>query len=115
MNHTMHLYPEPFSAIKSGQKTIELRLYDEKRRQLQPGDTLLFTDTASGETLRTRVLNLHRFESFAALYRALPLLKCGYTPDTVATADPRDMDAYYPPESQAIYGVVGIEIALDQA
>ena len=28
----MNLAPSPFEMIKSGEKTIELRLYDEKRR-----------------------------------------------------------------------------------
>ncbi len=28
--HFMHLQPAPFGLIRSGRKTIELRLYDEK-------------------------------------------------------------------------------------
>ena len=45
MTHQMQLQPEPFSMIKSGVKTIELRLYDEKRRKIRIGDEILFTNT----------------------------------------------------------------------
>ncbi|MBQ0010138.1 MAG: ASCH domain-containing protein, partial [Ruminococcus sp.] len=56
----MKLQPEPFAMIRSGKKTIELRLYDEKRQQIEVGDTIEFTDIASGETLVATVKKLHR-------------------------------------------------------
>lgn len=40
MIHYMKLYNEPFQMIKKGEKTIELRLNDEKRRKLKKGDTI---------------------------------------------------------------------------
>lgn len=89
-----------------------MRLWDEKRQKLKIGDTILFTNTANGEILRTTVLHLHRFSSFKDLYRTLPLLKCGYTEDTVQTADASDMEHYYSCEEQEKYGVVGIELSL---
>lgn len=100
--------------IKSGSKTIELRLYDEKRREIQVGDTILFTNTENGEHLSVRVLALSVFDSFEELYRNLPLLKCGYTEEDIASASPDDMDAYYSKEKQKEYGVVGITIVLEE-
>ena len=41
-----------------------------------------------------------------------PLDKCGYLPHELATASAKDMEAYYSPEKQRCYGVVGIELAL---
>ncbi len=108
----MNLDPEPYEKIKSGQKTIELRLYDEKRRKIRLGDEIVFSDTDTGETLRTRVLKLHCFRSFAELYRALPLLQCGYTEEDIARAQPSDMEQYYSIDDQREYGVVGIEFFL---
>ena len=35
--HRMHLDPDAFAAVDTGKKTIELRLYDEKRRRVQAG------------------------------------------------------------------------------
>lgn len=111
--HSMKLNPAPFAMIKQRQKTIELRLFDEKRQQIQIGDKIQFTNTETGETLFATVINLHRFDSFAQLYQALPLLKCGYTAEDIDTADPADMETYYSKEEQAKYGVVGIEICIE--
>ena len=108
----MKLNPAPFDMIRLGLKTVELRLYDEKRRQIKAGDLIEFTSTATGETLLCDVLSLHLFKSFAQLYRALPLTRCGYTEDDVGSASPDDMNAYYSPEEQEKYGVVGIEIKI---
>ncbi|MBQ7321990.1 MAG: ASCH domain-containing protein [Clostridia bacterium] len=108
--HEMKLHPSPFEKIKNGTKTIELRLYDEKRQQLREGDGIAFTNTASGERICATVKKLHRFDSFAALYRTLPLLQCGYTAENIASADPSDMSRYYSAEEQHKYGVVGIEL-----
>ncbi len=108
--HEMKLQPSPFKKIKSGDKTIELRLYDEKRREIKEGDTVIFTNTANGERLRATVKKLHRFETFGELYQALPLLQCGYTEKDIDAAHPSDMEKYYSAEEQKKYGVVGIEL-----
>ena len=108
--HEMKLRPEPFTKIKSGTKTIELRLYDEKRQKIRVGDLIIFTSTETGEQIRATVKKLHRFDSFEVLYKSLPLLKCGYTADDVDRAQPSDMESYYSAEEQQKYGVVGIEL-----
>jgi len=113
MIHYMNLRPRPFSMIAGGQKTIELRLYDEKRKSITPGNIIVFTNTdAPEQTLSVKVQRLHIFPSFMELYQSLPLEQCGYLPEELADADPRDMEAYYTPDQQAQYGVVGIEIQL---
>lgn len=109
--HKMKLAPGPFAMIKSGDKTIELRLFDEKRQKIKVGDSIVFTETVTGEKLSTKVEKLHRFASFAELYKSLPLLKCGYTEETIPYAKPSDMVEYYSAEKQNKYGVVGIEIS----
>lgn len=113
MIHTLNLHARPFDMIQKRQKTIELRLYDEKRQQIAVGDTLVFAHSDDpARTLTARVTALHRFPDFAALYAALPLDKCGYLPEELSTASPEDMNIYYSAEKQARYGVVGIEIVL---
>lgn len=92
-------------------KTIELRLNDEKRQQVQVGDFIEFSMIDnSREKLQTRVTALHRFDSFQELYASLPKEKLGYKYDE--TPDPDHMDAYYPHEKQEEYGVLGIELRL---
>ncbi len=110
MTHDMKLHPEPFAMIKSGKKKVELRLLDEKRRQIREGDFIRFTNIEGGEQLVRKVIGLHKYDSFEELYKSLPLTKCGYTAETLATADPRDMEQYYSSECQKHYGVVGIEL-----
>ena len=39
---SMKLQPKPFAAIKNGTKTIEMRLWDEKRKHITVGDTIEF-------------------------------------------------------------------------
>ena len=111
--HRMHLDPEAYAAIENGKKTIELRLYDEKRRRIQAGDILRFESTADElDVLYAQVTGMRFFASFDELYAALPLTACGYTAEEAKTASPRDMDRYYSPEEQKRWGVVGIELAL---
>ena len=108
MIHNMKLNDRPFEMIKSGAKTIELRLYDEKRRKINVGDTVCFKSRE--DTLTATVKALHIFRNFEELYAALPLDKCGYNVNEISTASPDDMLEYYSKEQIEKYGVVGIEM-----
>ena len=55
MVHTMNLQEEPFQMIKEKTKTIELRLYDEKRRTIKPGDMIAFNNNHTEEILKVKV------------------------------------------------------------
>ena len=111
--HVMNLTPAPMQEIRTGNKTIELRLNDEKRKQISVGDTIKFINTGDPIVpLRVKVVDLFLFSSFAELYDNLPLLNCGYNEDNINTASPEDMEMYYSREKQNKYGVVGIEISL---
>ena len=110
MKHMMRLHAEPFQLIKNGSKTIEMRLYDDKRRLLQVGDILEFQSRTTGEVLETKVLALHLYSSFEELYKHFDKISLGYLKDE--EADPNDMSQYYTLEEQEKYGVVGIEIQL---
>ncbi len=110
VRHSMSLRPGPFGKIASGEKVYELRLHDDKRRAIRVGDEILFTCTEDGRTVLTCVQGLFPFPDFTALYAALPLTQCGYTPLNVSRAHPRDMEAYYSPEEQAKYGVLAIRV-----
>ena len=112
MTHSMQLQPAPFEMIRNGTKTIELRLFDEKRKKIRTGDAISFTNTASKEILTVKVLDLYVFDSFETLYSQIPLLDCSYTKDDVDTASPDDMNAYYPEELQQKCGVVRNKAAL---
>lgn len=110
MKHTMKLRPNPFRMILCGEKTYELRLYDEKRQCIKIGDKIVFVNTKTDEPLVVSVKSIHIFKNFTKLYQALPLLKCGYTEENLTTANPADMEEYYSKEQQMQYGVVAFEI-----
>lgn len=101
MNHEMKLNPIPFAQIRAGEKTVELRLNDEKRRLVRVGDTITFTELGTGEKLTVAVTALHPFASFAELFAELGTDCCG---------GPVDMDVYYSPADQRKWGVLGIGI-----
>lgn len=113
MEHNMNLRHDPFRAIQSGRKTIEMRLYDEKRARIQNGDTIRFTDVDTGETIVCTVIELYRYPSFEVLYERHPKTELGYGADEAA--DPCDMLLYYPRDEIERYGVVGIRIAVNAA
>ena len=105
MKHKMKLCSQPFNMIRSGQKTYELRVYDEKRQRVQVNDEIEFSCLDGNETpFVVRVIALHLFKNFGELYATLPLLKCGYTKETIDTASPEAMNQYYSLEEQAQYG-----------
>ncbi len=112
--HHMKLNPEPYRKIRQGKKTIELRLYDEKRRKLEIGDIIEFVNIENEEfSVKARVLALHIFSSFKELYENLPLDKCGYTEGNIDAASYKDMEKFYSLKEQDKYGVIGIELEVE--
>ena len=108
--HELRLHDEPFNKIKSGSKTIEMRLYDEKRRKIIENDVIEFTNRSNNEKIEVKVIKLHLFNSFNDLYNKFDNISLGYNIND--KKDPKDMEKYYSKEEQDKYGVVGIEIKL---
>lgn len=110
MTHNMKLCLGAFGSISDGSKTIELRLNDEKRQQINVGDTIIFNCTKNNDIITSRVKALHKFTDFKDLYKVLPLDKCGYTANQVKSAKYTDMYDYYTEEQIKKYGALGIEL-----
>lgn len=108
MKHEMKLKHGQFILMKKGLKTIELRLNDEKRKQIKEGDTIEFTSTKTGEKLNTKVIKIHHYPSFEELYKHADKISIGYKKHE--RKDPKDMESIYPKEKQKEYGVLGIEL-----
>ena len=106
--HYMNLHDEPFNLIKSGTKTIELRLNDSKRQKIKIGDLIEFTNRVTNEKLIVRVVDLVKFKNFSELYKSLDKVSMGYREDE--EANPSDMELYYSKEEQEKYGVLAIKI-----
>lgn len=112
MKHELKLQPKFYNFILNGTKRIELRLYDEKRQQINIGDTITFKkEPELEETFDAKVVGLLRYTSFEALLNDFDMT-------TVADASMSKgelLDAlqeFYTPEKQNEYGIVGIKIEL---
>ena len=55
--------------IKNKTKTIEMRLNDEKRSLIKIGDSIVFTNNVSGETLEVEVIDIKKYRDFKELYK----------------------------------------------
>lgn len=113
MIHEMKLRQEPFDKIINREKTVELRLFDEKRQLIKAGDRIRFSlvDKAD-KTIEATVIELHRFSSFKELFLTGLFSECGCGGMTVEEAV-KSMRRYYTKEQEEKYGVLGIEIVID--
>ena len=92
MTHRMKLNSAPFELIKSGHKTVEMRLNDEKRKLIKIGDEIEFSSRENGEKMLTRVVNLTKFKDFYELYAHYDKCTLGYAAGE--EAHPTDMSQY---------------------
>lgn len=70
MIYQMKLNESPFERIKNGMKTIEFRLYDEKRQKIKVGDKIEFSKLSDiEEKLLVDVIELYREDTFEKLFR----------------------------------------------
>ena len=112
MKHYMKLNPEPFEKIASGKKTIELRLYDEKRKLIKPGDEIIFTHIQNpNHSISVIVDSVITAASFDSLFKHISLVDCGYEEKEITGTNHLDMNHYYSEEKQRQFGVVGIKFS----
>jgi ASC-1-like (ASCH) protein len=109
MMHAMKLQAEHFNLMRDVKKVIELRLYDEKRRAIQLGDVITFTNQADvQETLQVTVTGLSVYPTFSDLFRDFDESYFGMPTERLLTV----LETYYPIEEQKKHAVVGIRFAL---
>lgn len=110
MKHEMRLHHRPFNQIKDGTKTVELRVNDEKRRELKINDLIDFIHRETKEKITVQIEELVLCDNFEELYKHFDKISMGYDQEDIV--DPKDMEKYYSKEEQEKYGVVGIKIKL---
>ena len=106
----MHLLPEPFEQIKSGNKQIEIRLWDEKRQTVRLGDAIAFSKLPDkSEQLTATVTGLSHFPTFRMLLEAFPSEQFGFKNETMEEML-REIHEIYPCERERQWGVLGIHL-----
>ena len=107
MIHKMKLQESPFERIKNGTKTVEFRLYDEKRSKIKIGDQIEFAKLPDlQETILVDVLDLYREDTFENLFKKL------FTDEDEIKKKTTSMYQYYSSDEEKQYGIVGIKISL---
>lgn len=105
MLHKMKLNEDPFERMKNGAKTIEFRLYDEKRKQIKVGDQIEFSKLPDlQEKLLVDVVELYREDTFEKLFRKL------FTDEEEIKRKTKSIYEIYSPEKEQQYGALGIKI-----
>ena len=108
MEMKVHLHADVFEIVKMGKKDIEVRINDEKRRQLKVGDTLVFLKRPfDDEEIRAKVVGLEYYDYFDNLVNNYDMERIylkGYTKEQYLN----EMKRFYTREEQEENGVVAI-------
>ena len=110
--HEMKLQPKFFDFIKSGTKRIELRLYDEKRRNIELGDKIIFKkEPKLEEVVEATVVGLLRYKSFKELFEDFDM---SLLADKSMTKREllEGLEEFYTVEKQEEFEVLGTRIEL---
>jgi ASC-1-like (ASCH) protein len=108
--HDLKLSAEPFNAIASGQKTIESRLYDYKRKKIELGDIIVFINREEpSQTLKVHVVGLLRYKTFNDLFSNHEVAKFGGTNKDRLIDQIRE---FYSDADEVNNGVIGIQFKL---
>lgn len=109
--HTMKLHPEPYGKIAQGVKSLELRLCDEKRREIKLGDQIVFLkEPQQTESVTSEVIGLVHYKNFSDLLDDFtPNVYLGHKDKKEALVG---VSRFYSEEDQKKDGVLGIRIRI---
>ncbi|MGM0509319.1 MAG: ASCH domain-containing protein [Fusobacteriota bacterium] len=112
MEYYMRLLEEPFELMKTGKKSIEVRLNDEKRQKLDIGDVIIFRKLPDcNERLKVKVVKLLNYRSFKKLYEDLCLCHFGIEGDSISKIL-NEIYNIYSKEDEEKHGVLGISVEI---
>lgn len=112
MKFKMKLKRDAFDRMKRGEKIVELRLYDEKRRKLEVGDEIEFLKLPDlKESIQTEVKGLLMYENFKDLIEDLPAKHLGFKEKDKEWLL-ESMYEIYDEEEEDKWGAAGIRVEL---
>ncbi|MCF7799200.1 hypothetical protein K9M74_04835 [Candidatus Woesearchaeota archaeon] len=113
MVHSMKLTSDPFERIKRGVKRLEVRLFDDKRKNIAIGDKVTFLKLPDlKDSIETEVIGLSTFHDFRTLFEVFGTNFFGHAPETTVDEQVADMFEVYTQEDESKYGVIGIHFKL---
>lgn len=110
MKYIMKLNPKYFEYMKSGTKEIEIRLNDDKRKNLKVGDEIIFQkEPELKEELYTTVEKLFVEKSFEDVIMNLEIQQYADQKET-RESFLKDLYKFYTKEQENKYGVIAIKV-----
>lgn len=112
MIYKMKLKDDEFNNIKNGYKEIEVRLYDEKRKQIKTGDYIVFNKLSNmKDQIYVQVNKIAKFDTFKQVYNYFPREKFGYC--NLSDKDIlQNIYGIYTKQQELMYGVIAIEFTV---
>lgn len=111
MIHKMGLYGEYFQSIIEGEKKVEVRLNDERRRKINVGDMIEFIKVPQqDEILKVHVTGIRKYDTFKKMYEDIPFkdFDCeGWTLNEMIDGTYE----IYTPEQEKEWGTLAITIS----
>ena len=108
----MILVDKPFKLIKKGSKVVEVRLNDEKRKEMKTNDIIKFHNLSGFETIEKKIKALKLFKNFSELYDNYDNVVIG-----ARGMSKEEFIAYmyqfYTPKQEEKYGALAIELYSD--
>ena len=112
MKYIMKLNPKYFEYMKNGTKRIEIRLNDEKRKDLKIGDEIIFQKKPElKEELYTQIVSLNIKRNFKELIEKIDVSEYSDKSESEGKFL-NDLYKFYTKEQEEKYGVVGIQIKI---
>ena len=107
--HEMRLDDYWLNLMALGMKTIEVRLWDEKRRKLRRGDYVLFRGRKSNKMLFVKILDLKKYGDIKELLELenVENITPGFTIDEAVNI----YSTYYSKQEMKEFGLVAIEVS----
>lgn len=110
--HDMRVDSAYFDLIKTGKKSAELRVNDEKRRHIMPGDKIRFLSRADAAATITRdVTKKFTAPNFQKLLQQLPVTALGGINEEVQL---QELKKIYSAEEETAWGVVAFILGGEQ-
>lgn len=114
MEYSMGLQEKYFNAMKYGSKKIEMRLNDEKRKELKIGDTIYFLlEPDRKKSLKSKITKLTKYNNFEEAVEDIQIEFLASSNDTKEKYL-NDLNKYYSMEDQNEYGVLAIEVEVEE-
>lgn len=110
MEYKMGLQEKYFNYMYRGTKRVEIRLFDDKRKELKVGDKVVFLKEPDRvKQIETTIIKLTNYKNFDDVFDEIPIELLASS-DTDKEDYINDLELYYTKEEQEKNGVIAIEI-----